>query len=116
MTQEKPNSGGINGPESIAYEYQGHTANGLLVLLAAWSGGGSGTFYWLHILDAKPARAFNDDGSIYQRLDLKLVRSVVLGDRWSGVVRIVGNDVQIKTEHSLGGSGANSETIAARRP
>ena len=45
VEQMKPGSGSFNGPETMAYEYRGATANGLLVFLAAWSGGGSGTFY-----------------------------------------------------------------------
>jgi len=116
IEQEKPGPGGINGPETMAYRYVGRTANGLLVLLAAWSGGGSGNFFWLHVLDARPARAFQTDGSLYERLDLALVRSYALGDRWLGDVTIVGNAIRIQTEHSLGGSGAPSETIEARRP
>ena len=50
--------------------------NGLLVFLGAWSGGGSGTFYYLHILDAVSSRAFDEDGSTYSRLDLTLVRTL----------------------------------------
>ena len=46
--------------------------HGLLVFLGAWSGGGSGTFYYLHILDAVSKRAFDEDGSTYLRLDLGL--------------------------------------------
>ena len=40
----KPNSGLFNGPETMSYEFQGDTTNGMLVFLATWSGGGSGTF------------------------------------------------------------------------
>ncbi len=116
VEQQKPGPGGINGPESIAYEYRGAAANGLLVVLAAWSGGGSGTFYWLHLLDVRPARAFDEDGSTYDRLDLALIRSYALGDRWKGDIRIEGNAIRIETEHSLDGSRAPSETIEARRP
>jgi hypothetical protein len=71
----------------------------MLVFLAAWSGG-SGTFYYLHILDATSNRAFDEDGSTYSRLDLTLVRTYVLGDRWQGDVSI----------------GVVSVTIDARRP
>src|SRR5271157_2188046 len=48
VEQVKLGSGSFNGPETMSYEYRGATANGLLVLVAAWSGGG-GTFYYLHI-------------------------------------------------------------------
>jgi len=56
VEQAKPGSGSFNGPETMAYEFRGATANGLLVLLATWSGGGSGTFYYLHIVDAADVR------------------------------------------------------------
>ena len=88
VEQVKPGSGSFNGPETMSYEYRGATANGLLVFLAAYSGGGSGTFYFLHILDAASVRAFNEDGSTYSRLNLTLVRTYVLGDRWQGDVKI----------------------------
>jgi hypothetical protein len=71
----KPGSGSFNGPETMSYEFRGATANGMLVFLAAWSGGASGTFYYLHILDAASNRAFAEDGSTYSRLDLTLVGS-----------------------------------------
>jgi hypothetical protein len=116
VEQVKPGSGSFNGPETMSYEYRGATANGLLVFLAAYSGGGSGTFYYLHILDAASVRAFDEDGSTYSRLNLTLVRTYILGDRWQGDVQISGNSVRIVTKTSLGGHGASSVTIKARRP
>jgi hypothetical protein len=95
---------------------RGATPNGMLVFLAAWSGGGSGTFYYLHILDAASNRAFDEDGSTYSRLDLTLVRTYVLGDRWQGDVSISGNSVLVVTDSSLGGHGVASATIEARKP
>ena len=77
----------------------------MLVFLAAWSGGGSGTFYYLHILDDASNRAFDEDGSIYARLDLSLVRTYILGGRWEGNVSISGNSVRVVTDSSLGGHG-----------
>ena len=82
VEQMKPGSGSFNGPETMSYEYRGVTANGLLVFVAAYSGGGSGRFYYLHILDAASAGALDEDGSTYSRLNLTLVRTYVLGDRW----------------------------------
>jgi hypothetical protein len=116
VDQTKRGSGSFNGPETMSYEYRGATANGLMVFLAAWSGGGSGTFYYLHILDAASKRAFDEDGSIYSRLDLTLVRTYILGDRWQGDVILSGNSVRVVTDASLGGHGAASVTIEARRP
>ena len=52
VEQIKPGSGSFNGRETMSYEYRGATANGLMVFLAAWSGGGSGTFTYLHVVDA----------------------------------------------------------------
>ena len=116
VEQAKPGPGGLFGPETMAYEYRGATANGLLVFLAAWSGGGSGTFYYLHILDAVTNRAFDEDGSTYSRLDLTLVRTVILGDRWEGDVSISGNSVRIVTDASHAERRLGSVTIDARRP
>jgi hypothetical protein len=116
VEQTKLGSGSFNGRETMSYEFQGATANGMLVFLAAWSGGGSGTFYYLHILDAALSRAFDEDGSTYSRLDLTLVRTYVLGDRWQGDVSISGNSVRVVTNSSLGGHGVVSVTIDARRP
>jgi hypothetical protein len=116
VEQAKPGPGGLNGPETMGYEYRGATANGLLVFLAAWSGGGSGTFYYLHILDAVSSRAFDEDGSTYSHLDLTLVRTVILGDRWEGDVRISGNSIRIVTNASHAERRVGSVTIDARRP
>jgi hypothetical protein len=52
--QIKLGSGSFNGPETTSYEFRGATANGMLVFLAAWSGGGSGTFYYLLFLTPPP--------------------------------------------------------------
>ena len=115
VEQIKLGSGSFNGPETMSYEFRGATANGMLVFLAAWSGGGSGTFYYLHILDAASNRASDEDGSTYSRLDLTLVRTYVLGDRWQGDVSISGNSVRVVTNSSLGGHSVVSVTIDARR-
>ena len=106
VEEMKAGLGSFNGPETMSYEYRGATANGLL-FVAAYSGGGSGTFYYLHILDAASAGALDEDGSTYlRRLNLTLVRTYVLGDRWRGDVSISGNSVRIVTNASLGGHGS----------
>ena len=87
IEQMKPQNTGINGAETEAYKFIGAAANGLLVVLASWSGGGTGAFYTLHIVDAAWANAFDEDGARYRRLVLTPVRSVILGDRWQGDVR-----------------------------
>jgi hypothetical protein len=116
VEQIRLGSRGFNGPETMSYEFRGATANGLLVFLASWTGGGSGTFYYLHILDAALNRAFDEDGSTYSRIDLTLVRTHILGDRWQGDINISGNSIRIVTDSSRGGDGVGSVTIDARRP
>ncbi len=116
IEQAKPGSGSFNGPETTAYQFLGATASGLLVVLATYSGGGSGTFTYLHLLDAASVRAFEEDGSTYSRLNLTLIRTLILGDRWQGNVTIAGDAVRIVTDASLGGPGAGTVTIVARRP
>jgi hypothetical protein len=116
VEQMKLGSGSFNGPETMSYQFRGATANSMLVFLAAWTGGGSGTFYYLHILDAASNRAFDEHGSTYSRLDLTLVRTYILGDRWEGDVSISGDSVRVVADSSLGGRDVASVTIDARKP
>lgn len=107
------------GDELTSYTYIGATENGLLVVLASYSGGGSGVFYTLHILDVAAARAFDSEGKAYDRVNLTDVRSTTLGDRWSGEVTIAHNTVTIVTERAgpADDSGVRrTTTIAASRP
>ncbi len=110
---EQSKAGSLNGPETTGYEFFGATANGLLVVVATWSGGGSGTFTFLHVLDAAVSSAFDDDGPRYQRLDLTILRTVGLGDRWKGEVSISGNVIHIATASS---PASPPKTIEAVRP
>ena len=102
--------------ETTAYRFIGSARNGLLVAVASWSGGGTGVFYTLHILDAGWTNAFDDDGSSYRRLTLTNIRSVVLGDRWDGDVKIAGNAITIDTTASRGGSCVCRVSLYAQRP
>jgi hypothetical protein len=83
--------------EETAYTHIGRTENGLLVVLSAFSGGGSGSFISLHILDVAAARAFDFNGHIYERLNLTNLRSIPLGDRWDGETGIEKNTITITT-------------------
>jgi hypothetical protein len=88
VQQEKPETRGINGPETMYYKFIGATRDGLLVVVAAWSGGGTGVFHWLHIVDAAWATGFDDSGAAYRRLNLTILRSTALGDRWDGTSKL----------------------------
>lgn len=116
IEQMKPQNTGINGAETEAYKFIGAAANGLLVVLTSWSGGGTGVFYTLHIVDAAWANAFDEDGARYRRLALTPVRSVILGDRWQGDATIAGNAVRIETTASRSERSLAPVTIDARRP
>jgi hypothetical protein len=108
----------INGSEETGYEFIGATDNGLLVVVASYNGGGSGTFYTLHILDVAAARGFDLEGKLYRRINLTALRSVILGDRWEGEVSIAHNAVGIVTTRR-GPADADTrttKTIAAERP
>lgn len=106
------------GDEETGYRYIGATDNGLLVVVADWSGGGSGDFYTLHILDLAAVRAFDYEGKIYPRILLTNLRSVALGDRWDGDATIAKNSVRIVTKRN-GPADAKARgpvTIEAKRP
>ncbi|HEY4469525.1 MAG TPA: hypothetical protein VGN21_00050 [Stellaceae bacterium] len=105
--------------EETGYRYIGPTKNGLLVLLTAYSGGGTGNFMTLHILDIGSARAFDLDGKLYQRINLTNLRSIILGDRWGGEISIAKNTISVVTTRKgpADESGARgTTTIEARRP
>jgi hypothetical protein len=105
--------------DQTGYSYYGATANGLLVVVASYSGGGSGNFITLHILDIAAARAFDSEGKIYQRINLTNIRSVPLGDRWNGEIRIEKNVIHVVTTRKgpADDSGKRETvTIEAKRP
>jgi hypothetical protein len=105
--------------ETTAYKYVGATENGLLIVLAAYSGGGSGNFVTLHILDLSAGRGFDAEGKTYTRINLTNLRSAPLGDRWDGEATIARNQVRIVTKRNGpgdGGGGDGKMTIDAVRP
>jgi hypothetical protein len=104
--------------ETTAYSFWGATQNGLIAVIASYNGGGSGTFYTLHIVDVAAVRGYDIEGKVYQRIDLTNVRSVVLGDRWEGELKISGNAIKIVTTRNgpADGSAHPPVTIIAQRP
>jgi hypothetical protein len=103
--------------EEAGYRFIGATRNGLLIVLTRYSGGGSGTFYTLHVLDVAPAKAFDLNGNPYDRINLSTIRAIPLGDRWSGDVKISGNLLQIQTTGGRGAVGENRpRQVEVRRP
>jgi hypothetical protein len=106
-----------NTDEVTGYTYYGATDNGLLVVLTSWSGGGSGNFIYLHILDLAAALGLDNDGKPYRRVNLTNIRSVALGDRWSGQVSIAKNTIRIATERNGPGDRTDRPpaTIEAKR-
>jgi hypothetical protein len=116
FVQEKPQNRGINGAESMSYKFIGATQNGLLIAVAGWSGGGTGVFHWLHIVDAAWANAFDDDGARYRRLNLTNLRSYSLGDRWDGTITILRNTLRVETAATHGGERPALVTLQAQRP
>jgi hypothetical protein len=104
--------------EETGYLYIGSTDNGLLVVVASYSGGGSGDFETLHILDLASAQGFDNDGKPYARINLTDIRNVALGDRWSGKVSIAKNTIHIATERNGPGDRTDGPpaTIEAKRP
>jgi len=118
IIQTKP-AVGTGDAEQTSYTYIGAAENGLLVVLAAYSGGGTGVFMYLHVLDIASDPAFDLDGEVYQRIDLTNLRTVVLGDRWDGEVSVAKNTITVVTTRKgpADDSGAReTTTIEARRP
>jgi hypothetical protein len=114
VTQSRPAPGSLNGAEETGYRYVGATKNGLLVVIATYSGGGSGVFATLRVLDASLAAGFDGDGRRYGRVDLTVLRSVVLGDRWQGEATIAGDAILIATAKTP--AEGVPKSIEAKRP
>ena len=115
VEQIKLGSGSFNGPGNDGVRISRlATANGMLVFLAAWSGGGSGTFYYLrYILDAPLSKSSVRRG----RLDLFAPRPDP-GAHLRPRRPLAGRreHLRVVTNSSLGGHGVVSVTIDARRP
>jgi hypothetical protein len=114
VTQSRAATGTLNGAEETSYRYIGATRNGLLVVIAAYSGGGSGVFTTLHVLDASLAAGFDGDGKHYGRVEVTVLRSVVLGDRWEGEATIAGDTIRIATVKTP--AEGVPKSIEAKRP
>jgi len=99
VVQRKAAQKGDDAQET-AYKYIGAADNGLLVAVATYNGGGSGYFTSLHILDLAAQRAYNIDGKVYWQINLTLIRTVPLGDRWDGEISIAKNTVRVVTTRS----------------
>jgi hypothetical protein len=112
VIQRKPAPNTMNGAEETAYTYKGAAENGLLVVLATYSGGGSGDFVTLHLLQLDAAAAYDSDGTVYDRINLTNLRSMPLGDRWGGEVHIDKNMIRIVTTRR--GPADRSETREER--
>jgi hypothetical protein len=103
--------------EVTRYKFNGVTQNGLLVATAAFSGGGSGDFVTLHVLDAAASRGFDSDGKRTDRLNLTILRSIPLGDRWNGTIKVTGNHIEIATAPGAGGDRRpGTQVVEAVRP
>jgi hypothetical protein len=114
LTQSRPAADTLSGAEETSYSYVGATKSGLLVVIATYSGGGSGVFTTLHVLDASLAAGFDGDGRPYGRVNLTVLRSVVLGDRWQGEATIVGDTIRIATMKTP--AVGVPKSIEAKRP
>jgi len=114
VTQSRPAIGSLNGAEETGYRYIGATKSGLIVVVSTYSGGGSGVFTTLHVLDANLAAGFDGDGMRYARVNLTVLRSVFLGDRWQGEATIAGDAVRIATTRTAADSVP--KMIEAKRP
>ena len=104
--------------EQTGFVYIGVTDNGLLVAVASYCGGGSGDFITLHIMDLVAARAFDDSGKLYTRINLTNIRSIPLGDRWDGAVSIAKNTIHVVTTRNgpAEDTARAPMTVEAKRP
>ncbi len=119
IEQKKPVNKDGEGFELTGYRYIGSTRGGLLVAVANYNGGGSGTFYTLHVLDVAAQAAISDDGKPAPRVVLTVLRNIPLGDRWDGEVKIVGDSMVVTTSRTGPADDSrkqHSRTYPVKRP
>lgn len=93
------------GPASyFGYQYVGRTNSGVQVFFISESGGGSGSFRNLLLAvlefaeETQPAPAAREGAAspaVRERIVLRKLDEVPLGDRWDGKIRIRGNELWI---------------------
>lgn len=106
-----------DGQSYYSYSFLGRLENGLLVVQADSSGGGSGVFRSLYFLEVFVDTAFSDEGKPYERLNLKATRTVILGDRWNGDITIDGNKVIMSVKRMAHRGGpTTARVIDVQRP
>ena len=85
----------------FSYQYVGQTSSGLYVLVTADWGGGSGMFVSLLLLRCEYDQGINcdwDNGVVRSgtnRLLIKKVGEIPLGDRWRGDLAVKGNSIYL---------------------
>ncbi len=116
VIQEKPASGSLGARETMACEFRGATANGLIVIQTEMER------RWRRSVSF-PARARRRAAGRLRRRRLPLPPPRTHrpahrepGGRLGGQVSVSGNSIRIITDAPRGGSGAPPQTIEARSP
>jgi hypothetical protein len=102
---QEPAEGGDQRPAEFGYRYLGRTASGIDVLFVSESGGGSGVFEGLMLVQIseesggptiEPASGPTQTMTFKRkRLVLKKLGEIGLGDRWDGILEVKGNEISI---------------------
>lgn len=91
----------FNGQESLGYVYLGRLANGSHVLLTTYSGGGSGIFTNLLLVNFTIHTQYTDEGR-QDRILVMDAGQITLGDRYDGKIKVEPKSITI-------GGGRNHE-------
>ena len=122
---ERDVSGDYSG--SFGYRYVGMTRSGVQVLKIARDGGGSATwtsllFVAVELRHGIGRREEREDGSVIradrERIVVRKLGRLATGDRWSGELRVRGNEVFVGKDQgwftASGGSGGDDNWLADR--
>lgn len=122
---ERDGSGDYSG--SFGYRYVGMTRSGVHVLRIAWGGGGSATWTSLLFLAVELRHGIGrheerEEGSVVradrERIVARKLGTVAAGDRWSGELRVRGNEVFVGKDQGWftvsGGSGGDDNWLVDR--
>jgi hypothetical protein len=110
---------GQTNETQFGYQYVGRTASGIEVLVTSDWGGGSGVFRNLLLLKFEYDYGIScdwDKGVIRagkERLLIKKVGEIALGDRWNGELRVEGNAILVGKDKGWFTSGGTGGALSA---
>lgn len=115
FTEKKEDLGGITTQESYGYHWLGKLANGYHVIEVGYSGGGSGFFEELMLIEFSEGTIMWGSKKEKQLL-MTVVGTYTLGDRYEGDIKVYPDKVIIPHSKGQRGGGSLEKDVELRFP